>query len=341
MELNANISSTQPLHHKMDKVLLWTTSLCSSGIQRALHNKFDVQLANSAEEGLSLIKKAGSFAVVVSDFQMPGCDGATFLAQVGVISPDSIRMMLTGNAQLEPALELLTKGNIFRFLSKPCPMDVLEKALLDGLRQFHLIRTERDYYALKKWNEGLGGLIQAFARLIESKDPYTAGHQLRVSQFSTMIANSLGFAVEATNQIRMAAMVHDIGKIYIPIEFLNKPGSLNPSEWNIVKMHSQVGHDILEPIGFPFPIHKSFFNITRESTAPAILWIEGIGNMYRGENYCSRGRHRSDSPSSALWLAKGFGEAIRKLENNRGVKYDRKVSEAALALLAAKQFNFE
>jgi putative two-component system response regulator len=327
----------------MDRILFVDDEpLVLEGIQRALHKTFDIQLANSAEEGLSLIRNGGSFSVVVSDFQMPDCDGIDFLTQVAAVSPDSIRMMLTGHAQLETSMRAVNEGNVFRFLSKPCPMEALEKALCDGVRQHQLIRTEREYFALKKWEESLGGLIQAFVRLIESKDPYTAGHQLRVAQFSEAIASALGFSEEAVSQVQMAAMVHDIGKIYVPVEFLNKPGRLNPSEWNIVKMHAQIGHDILSPISFPFPIHEIILQHheridgsgypmgLRESDICIEAKIISVADVVE-----AMAHHRPYRP------AKGFEEAILELKANRGIKYDSGITDAALKLLIEKRFQFE
>jgi putative nucleotidyltransferase with HDIG domain len=221
-------------------------------------------------------------------------------------------------------------------------MDILEKAILDGIHQHRLIQTEREYLALKKWNEGLGGLIQAFARLIESKDPYTAGHQLRVSQLSVAIAQAMDFSADAAEQIRMAAMVHDIGKIYVPVEFLNKPGRLNSSEWDIVKMHAQIGHDILSPISFPFPIHEIVLQHheridgsgypmgLKESEIHVEAKIIAVADVVEAIPH-----HRPYRP------AKGFDEVIDEMRINRGIKYDSKISDVALALLTEKQFRFE
>lgn len=327
----------------MDKILFVDDERSVlDAIQRAFRGKFDIHLAESGEEGLLCFKNNGPFPVVVSDFQMPRMDGVAFLSQVAQIAPDSIRMMLTGCAQLETSVRAVNEGNIFRFLSKPCPMDVLEKALLDALHQFHLITTEREFYALKKWNEGLGGLVQAFARLIESKDPYTAGHQCRVAALSVELAKALGFSSDKVEQIRMAAMIHDIGKIYVPVEFLNKPGFLNPSEWNIVKMHAQVGHDILKPINFPFPIHEIVLQHherndgsgypmgLKESEIRVEAKIIAVADIVEAIVH-----HRPYRP------AKGFEEVIRELTDNNGSRYDNRISDVALTLLNEKQFQFE
>jgi putative two-component system response regulator len=311
-------------------------------IQRALRGRFDIHLSESGEEGLLYLKKHGPFPVVVSDFQMPRMDGVAFLSQVGQIAPDSIRMMLTGCAQLETSIRAVNEGKIFRFLSKPCPMDVLEKAIVDSLHQFQLIKTEREFYGLKKWNEGLGGLIQAFARLIESKDPYTAGHQHRVALLAVKLANALEYSSDEVEQIRMAAMIHDIGKIYVPVEFLNKPGLLNASEWNIVKMHAQVGHDILKPINFPFPIHEivlqhherndgsGYPTGLKESEIRAEAKLIAVADVIEAIIH-----HRPYRP------AKGLEEVIHELTDKNGSKYDNRIATIALNLLNEKQSLFD
>jgi putative two-component system response regulator len=310
-------------------------------IHRALRKKFKIYIADSAETGLTCFDKEGPFPVVISDFEMPGMDGAAFLSRISKISPHTIRMMLTGHVQLETSIRAVNEGTVFRFLSKPCPMDILEKAINEGLHQYRLLETERDYYALKKWNESLGGLIQAFARLIESKDPYTAGHQNRVALFSVAIAEALHFPEEDIEQVRMAAMIHDIGKIYVPVEFLNKPGRLNPCEWNIVKMHAQIGHDILEPIEFPFPLHKIVLQHHERidgSGYPAGLKNSEILVQARiiavADTIEAIAHHRPYRPS------RGLEVAMRELEDYSGIHYDPEIVDAALALLRNKLFQF-
>jgi HD-GYP domain-containing protein (c-di-GMP phosphodiesterase class II) len=152
----------------------------------------------------------------------------------------------------------------------------------------------------------------------------------------------MGLSEEAVSQIQMAAMIHDIGKIYVPVEFLNKPGRLNPSEWNIVRMHAQIGHDILSPIVFPFPIHKivlqhheridgsGYPNGLKESDICIEAKIIAVADVVE-----AMAHHRPYRP------AKGFEEAILELKTNRGNTYDAKISDMALTLLIEKQFRFE
>ena len=97
-------------------------------------------------------------------------------------------------------------------------------------------------------------IIKVIAKVVEVKDPYTAGHQHRVSQLVARIAKELKFSPDKLEGIRIAALVHDIGKISIPAEILSKPTKLNEIEYNLIKDHSQIGADILKTIDFPWPV---------------------------------------------------------------------------------------
>jgi putative two-component system response regulator len=313
-----------------------------SACQRKFRKKFHIDIASGGETGLDKIKKNGPYAVVVSDLRMPGMNGISFLAKVKEAAPNTVRIMLTGFADLTNAMDAVNQGNLFRFLSKPCPMDVLEKAIHDGIRQYQLIQTEREYHVLKKWNESLGGLIQAFIQLVAAKDPYTAGHQFRVSQLSAAIAKSLDFASETIEQIATAAMVHDIGKIYVPVEFLNKPGQLNSMELNIVKMHAQIGHDILKPIKFPFPIHKIVLQHHEKIDGSGYPFgLKDSQIMLEAKVIAVSDMVEATAHHRPYREAKGLAQAINELHDERGIKYDSRISDAAITLLSTGKFQFE
>jgi putative two-component system response regulator len=313
-----------------------------SACHRKFRERFNIDTALGGEAGLDKMAKNGPYAVVVSDLRMPGMNGIKFLAKVKETSPDTVRIMLTGFADLTTAMEAVNQDNLFRFLSKPCPLDVLENALKEGIRQYQLIQTEREYHVLKKWNESLGGLIQAFIKLVASKDPYTAGHQLRVSQLSTAIAKSLDLSDDTIEKVTMAAMIHDIGKIYVPVEFLNKPGQLNSLELDIVKMHSQIGHDILKPINFPFPIHEivlQHHEMIDGSGYP--LGLKGPEILLEAKIIAVSDMVEATAHHRPYRQAKGLEQAINELTAERGTKYDSKISDAAIELLTSKEFQFE
>lgn len=114
------------------------------GFQRILHGKFNTSTASSGGEGLVRIEKDGPFAVVISDMRMPGMDGADFLARVRQRAPHTVRMLLTGHADLHSAMEAVNRGNILHFLTKPCERDVLVAAINSGLDQYHSVMEEKE-----------------------------------------------------------------------------------------------------------------------------------------------------------------------------------------------------
>ena len=114
------------------------------GYQRLLHREFAVNTALGGHQGLAAIRANGPFAVIVSDMRMPEMNGIEFLAQVRQTAPDSVRMLLTGHAELDAAIEAVNKGNIFRFLTKPCNKPVLVDAIQSGLDQYRAAKSQRE-----------------------------------------------------------------------------------------------------------------------------------------------------------------------------------------------------
>lgn len=108
--------------------------------------------------------------------------------------------------------------------------------------------------SVARLQRALIGTIQAIATTVEKRDPYTAGHQQRASRLATAIARKLGWEEGRIEGLRLGAMIHDIGKIYVPAEILSRPGVLTDSEFKIIKAHSQVGYDIVKDIEFPWPV---------------------------------------------------------------------------------------
>lgn len=107
---------------------------------------------------------------------------------------------------------------------------------------------------IKNQHDMILKMVESLAHVVEAKDPYTAGHQRRVAAISKMIAKELDFPEKRIEKLEMAAMIHDLGKIRIPAEILTKPTRLDPNEYELIKMHSQVGYDIIKDIDFDFPL---------------------------------------------------------------------------------------
>jgi FixJ family two-component response regulator len=114
------------------------------GYQRLLRNQFHISAALGGEQALTLIQSAGPFAVVISDMRMPGMNGAQFLARVRERAPDTVRMLLTGHADLDVAIEAVNEGKIFQFLTKPCEREILVKAIRSGLEKYRVAAAEKE-----------------------------------------------------------------------------------------------------------------------------------------------------------------------------------------------------
>jgi FixJ family two-component response regulator len=112
--------------------------------QRLLRSSFDIRTASSGEEGLLALERDGPFGVVVSDMQMPGMNGAEFLARVRQKAPTTVRMLLTGHADMHSAIDAVNRGQILHFLTKPCPNDVLVAAINSGLDQYRTVMEEKE-----------------------------------------------------------------------------------------------------------------------------------------------------------------------------------------------------
>ena len=156
------------------------------GFKRQLRKEFTLDTAVGPEEGLKALAERGPFAVVVSDRQMPGMDGVEFLRQVRERSPESVRILFTGNANIEAAVQAINQGQIFRFLTKPCPPDVLTSTLSDALRQHKLITAERELL-----EHTLSGSIRVLCDMLSFANPEAFGRSSRITRSVQAIATRL------------------------------------------------------------------------------------------------------------------------------------------------------
>jgi serine phosphatase RsbU (regulator of sigma subunit) len=130
----------------MDKILFVDDDVnLLASFQRQLRKQFRIETALGGHEGIELVRNNGPYAVIVSDFSMPHMNGIEFLSRARQIAPDSIRIMLTGNADLQAAIQAVNEGNIFRFLTKPCSLDVLGKSIGTGIEQYQQIAKEKAF----------------------------------------------------------------------------------------------------------------------------------------------------------------------------------------------------
>ena len=186
-----------------------------SAIKRQLANKFRIDTATAPQEGLKAFSENGSYAVVVSDLRMPVMDGIQFLTKVREISPETIRMMLTGNADLDTAIKAVNEGSVFFFFSKHCAEEELIKVINTGLQQYRLVIAEKELL-----EKTLKGGIEVMTDLLSMANPEAFGRSLRISRMVTEIASTLGET--DVWQFDTAAMLSQIGWLLLPAHTLRK-----------------------------------------------------------------------------------------------------------------------
>ncbi len=184
-------------------------------------------------------------------------------------------------------------------------------------------------------------IITAVSATVEKRDPYTAGHQSRVSELASRIGVQLGWDAARVEGLRLGAMIHDIGKIYVPAEILNRPGRLTPGEFAVIKTHPEVGAEILSGIKFPWPIQDMILQHHER--------MDGTGypRGLRGDEILPEARvlavadvieaitsHRPYRPGLGLERAK------QELVEHKGTFYDPTVVEACLAVLDGEGFTW-
>jgi HD-GYP domain-containing protein (c-di-GMP phosphodiesterase class II) len=194
---------------------------------------------------------------------------------------------------------------------------------------------------LDKLRNAMEGIVQAISTTVEMRDPYTAGHQQRVADLACAIAEAMALPDDEIYGLRMASVIHDLGKIMIPSEILSKPGQLNPLEYELIKNHVQAGYDILKSIEFPWPLADIILQHHERMDG------SGYPNGLKGDEIMLAARilsvsdvfetiasHRPYRPSLGLPFA------LNELRENRGKLYDNQVVDVCLSLVEDGTFEF-
>ena len=329
---------------------------------------YDLLTAGSAEEGLALLKKTPDVSLIISDQHMPGMTGVQFFAQARHISPDALRVLLTGYTDTDAIIDAINSGGIHRYLTKPWSREDFLHTIRQMLGKADLMRENRRLDELVKkqnaelldLNKGLeekvrqktrhlnqsleelrsslekirmilGGTVLAMSRIVESRDPYTAGHEQQVARIACIISEKLLLPVDRVEAIRIAGQLHDIGKIAVPSEILTKPGRLSPLEMEMVKTHCRNAYDILKAIEFPYPVAKIILQHHERMDG------SGYPQGLKGEDILLEARiiacadvieaissHRPYRP------AMDIDTAMKEITDHRGILYDANVVDACL-----------
>jgi response regulator RpfG family c-di-GMP phosphodiesterase len=234
-----------------DKVLLVDDEMAIlEGYQRLLRNEFHTDIAAGGAAALTAISSKGPYAVVVSDMRMPGMDGVQFLNKVKATQPEIVRIMLTGNADLQTAVSAVNEGNIFRFLTKPCTKETLAKTLTAGLMQYRLVVAEKELL-----EKTLSGSVSVLTEVLSLVNPIAFSRSARIRRYIHHIAAKL--ALPSPWRFEVAGMMSQLGCVTLlpeTLEDLYAGKTLSPEEQARVDAHPAVAADLLSKIPRMEPI---------------------------------------------------------------------------------------
>ena len=195
--------------------------------------------------------------------------------------------------------------------------------------------------SFKKLRNALEGTIHAMSLAVEMRDPYTAGHQKRVTDLAVAIARELDFSADKIDGIRMAGLIHDIGKISVPAEILTKPGRITEKEFALIKDHPQIGYDILKKIEFPWPIAKIVMqHHERMNGSGYPQGLQGKYILLEARILAVADVVESIASNRPYRPAIGINEALKEINENKNVLYDAQVVDACLKLFSEHRFKF-
>ena len=187
----------------------------------------------------------------------------------------------------------------------------------------------------------LQGIISSMSLMVEIRDPYTSGHQQRVAQLACAIAGLMGLSPEASEGLRIAALLHDVGKIRVPVSILNRTGQLLEAEMEVIKIHPRISHEILQSIPFPWPCARMVLEHHERldgSGYPHGLAAEEI--LLESKILAVADVAEAKSSFRPYRPAKGIDSALEELRKYRGVHYHQEAVDACLELFLKKDFRF-
>jgi putative two-component system response regulator len=316
-------------------------------MERELHK---AKIAFSSKRVLTkegFLKEIKDFVpnVILADYTLPQFNALEALRLLKEHKIDMPFILVTGSQSEEVAVECMKEGADDYILKSS--LKRLPSALLNALEkkeaEWEREKAEAELrQSFEKLRSAMEGTIQAMALTAEMRDPYIAGHQRRVAQLACAIAKEMGLPEEQIEGIRMAGIIHDIGKIYVPGEILSRPSQLTEIEFSLIKTHAKVGYDILRTIDFPYPVAQIVFQHHERMDG------SGYPSGLRGQEILIEARvlgvadvveaiasHRPYRP------ALGIDKALEEISQKRGILYDPTVVDACLKLFTEKAFKFE
>jgi len=308
---------------------------------------FDCLEAENGEQAIAVLEQR-SVMLVMSDLRMPKLDGIELLREIRARWPDTAVVMITAVADVEVAVSCLAVGAM-DYLTKPFHLEEVRARVAQALEKRRLVLENRGYQEslqekvaaqASRLEELFLASVQSLAEALEVKDPYTRGHSVRVSHYSVVIAREMGLGGELLRRVELGGHVHDIGKIGVREDLLNKPGKLTVDEYQHIMTHPMVGWKILAPLLGEMP---EALNIVRSHHER--FDGRGIPDGLAGTDIPLEARIAAaadcfDAMTSDRTYRPGLSmeEAIAEIGRCSGAQFDPRVVDAMMAAVDSGRF---
>lgn len=213
-------------------------------LKRTFRGQYNLLTASNGLEALQVVKEHGDkIALIVSDQKMPVMEGTDFFKQVRETHPQIIKILLTGHVDTDILVAAINDCDLFQYILKPFEPEELKIAVQSGLAKYSMASNNKIFY--NELRELFYKTIRAISNALDTKDSYTNGHSLRVTLYSMILASELGLDDSYMEDIEIAGLLHDIGKIAMPKSILCKNGALTDEEFMVMKSHPTRGEKIV------------------------------------------------------------------------------------------------
>jgi putative two-component system response regulator len=304
--------------------------------------------ASDAVEARALLDEE-SFNLLLCDNQMPGESGLDLIRYVHSNLPNMAVIMISAyddNSLVEEALAL----GAFGFIVKPFKISEVTISISSSLRRQKLEYEQRNYQeALEEAVDErtarlqtlINQVVNVLALSVETRDPYTAGHQKRVSDLAVLIARKMKLPEEVVKGVMMGGLVHDLGKLSVPTSILNRGGKLGEQEFELIKNHCLKGYEILSEIDFPWPVAKiAYQHHERINGKGYPLGLKGDEILLEAKIIAvadvveAMASHRPYRPAHSIQVV------IDEIKNNSGTLYDPKIVDCCISIIVEEHLPF-
>lgn len=308
---------------------------------------YEAHTAECAPAALGLLRQQ-AYDAVFTDIVMPRVSGVELLAQIRELAPEMPVIMMTGEPTVDTAVAALKQG-AFDYIAKPVGKETILREAAQAVKVSNLVRQKQELQQrnieyqthlermvrerTQELDKAMQGTIRIMTSLVDSRDPYTSGHQLRVGNLCADLATELRLPVSDVTGLRITGYLHDIGKISIPSEILTKPSELTHEEFQLVRTHSERGAGILSEMSLPWPVAEIVRqHHERLDGSGYPRGIAGREVLLQSMILAVADVVEAMSSHRPYRASLGIEAALREIRSKRGTKFPVDVVDACLSL---------